>query len=108
MNNLLFSHDGWRVDPGGGGRRWWDGALADEAFGMGGVLIGSPADVDHLGGEEADAGVAMPGVVPGEEAATERPGILQAAEAGREIRSILEGLVLGFGEGVVVGGMGRL
>jgi len=106
-----------RVDPGGSGQRWRDGGLPDEAFGMSGaggrehllasaVLMGRLAGVDGLRGEEADAGVAMLGVVPGEEAATERTSILQTAEASGEVRSILEGLELGFGEGVVVGGMG--
>ena len=91
--------------------------LADEAFGVGGVgrvedlpsgevQVGRLAEMDGFGGEVADAGVAMLGVVPSKEAVTERSGIFQAVEASWEIRSIFERLELGFGEGGVVGGVG--
>ena len=75
--------------------------LLDEAFGVGvvgggedvaagAVELGRLAGMDGFGGEVADAGVAMLGVVPGKEPPTEGTGIVQTAEAAGEIRSILE------------------
>jgi hypothetical protein len=44
-------------------------------------------------------------IVPIEKAATEALGVLDAAEALREARLILEGFEVAFGERIVVGGM---
>ncbi len=80
-----------RVDP--RRRRWRErlGRFPDEALRMSGVgrrqhrsaLLDDGvclAVVDGLGGEQAEGIVAMLGVVPGEEALTERPGVLDRAE----------------------------
>ena len=66
--------------------------LAHEALRMGSVGSGqdrlpgspdllTPATMDHLGGEQADAAMAVLAVVPTEEAPAEGPGILDRPEA---------------------------
>jgi hypothetical protein len=74
------------------GRLGW---LADEPLGVGlvggvqhrapgeGDLLG-PAVVDVCGGEQADSGVVVLGVVPAEEPLAERSSVLQRAEPVRE------------------------
>ena len=72
----------------------------------GGVDIVGLAVVDLVRGHEAEAGMVMVLVVPGEEAAAEVLGILNAAEALGELGLVFQGLEVGFGERVVVGGVG--
>ena len=87
--------------------------LAFEAFGMGEVgrlqdgsaLLpkrGSGAEVHRRRGHEADAGVAMLVVVPGEELARMRSGVLEAPEACGELGPVLEGFELRLRERIVV------
>ncbi len=57
---------------------------------------------------EADAGVMLVLVVPVEERTTEAPGVLDAAEALRKVRLILQGFEVALGERVVVGGVGTV
>ena len=106
---------GW-IDPDGRGFSRWLGRLLDEAFGIGaeGVIEGSLsggvdivglAVVDLVGSHEADPGMVVVLVVPGEEAAAEVLGVLNAAEARGEFGLVLEGLEVGFGERIVVGGV---
>ena len=92
--------------------------VADEAFRMDGVGSGQDggarvADglgatvVDGFRGAQAEAGVTVLGVVPGEEVAAEGAGILDGAEARREAGSILEGPELRLRVRVVVALTGR-
>ena len=96
---------GW-VDPGGGGFPGWSGRLLDEAFGMfgkGAVESGLTGGMDGIGlsvvdlvwGHQAQAGVVVVLVIPGEERPAERLGILDASEAAGEFRLILERLEVG-------------
>src|SRR5688500_18799918 len=83
----------WRwVDPDGRGFSRWLGRFLDEAFGIGaegviegalsgGVDIVGLAVVNLVGRHEADPGMVVVLVVPGEEAAAEVLGVLKAAEA---------------------------
>ena len=91
----------------------WDGVVADEPLRVGGVGLGEHggpllADgvgvpvVDVGGGVHADPGVAVGVVVPGEEPDQERAGVFEAAEPVGELGSVLQGLEMGFGVGVVV------
>ncbi len=59
------------------------------------------AVMDGVGGHEADAGVAVLVVVPGEELAAERSGVLDRVEAGGEAGPVLQRLELRLGVGVV-------
>jgi len=59
--------------------------------------------VDRRGIHVADPTVVVLVVVPVEEVAREATGVLQAAEAIWKLRSVFQGLELGFREGVVVG-----
>ena len=45
--------------------------------------------------EQADAGMSMLFVIPRKEILAEAPGVLNAAEALRKVRTVLEGLELG-------------
>ena len=72
-------------------------ALADDVVG--------PSVVEDLGGEEADAGVMMLGVVPGKEDLAEAAGVLNGAKTIRKLRAVFQGFELTFREGVVVGDM---
>ncbi len=104
------------IDPHGGGFSRWLGRLLDEAFGIGaegviegplsgGVDIVGLAVVDLVGRHETDPGMVVVLIVPGEEAAAEVLGVLNAAEARGEFGLVFEGLEVGFGERVVVGGV---
>ncbi len=104
----------WFVDPYGGGDHWWLWWLADEPLWVAGirrgegVRAGSPhllgeSVVDIMGGVPGDAGMAVLVVVPPEERLAVRPGLLDAGEPVREVRTVLQRLVLGFGERIVVG-----
>lgn len=79
------------VDPAAGGQRGWFGRFAHEAVGAGvvgacehggagGADLGGAAVVDIGGGHQADAAVAVNGVVVGEEPSAERAGVLDRAE----------------------------
>src|SRR3546814_11570458 len=71
----------------------------------GSYLVGA-AVVNVGGGVEPDAGVAVVVVVVLEERVAERPGVVEAGEALRERRRVLQRLELGFAEGVVVAHVG--
>ena len=107
-----------RVDPGGGRKLGRTRRLADEALGMSGVGGGEHlgagvvgvlglAVVDDLGGQQADARVAVLGVVPAEEVLAEGSGLLDRGEAVREAGAVLQGLELRLGVRVVVRDVGR-
>ena len=93
------------VDPRHRRQCRWCGWLAHEAFGVGSVSgvqdepalspheLG-PAVVDVGGCVEADPRMAVVGVVPAEETPAEGVGVLEAAEAARELWTVLEGAEL--------------
>ena len=101
------------VDPDRGRERRRARTPRDEALGMGGVrggehagarldpLLGQPV-VDVVGREQAEADVAVLGVVPGEEVLAVGARVLDRAEAVGEIGPVLERLELRLGERVVV------
>src|SRR5690349_24584832 len=60
------------------------------------------AVVHRGGGMQPDPGMAVPGVVVGEENVAERAGVLQVSEAAGENRAVLERFELCFGIRVVV------
>ena len=104
------------IDPHGGGFSRWLGRLLDEAFGIdaesvikgplsGGMDVVGLAVVDLVGRHETDPSMVVVLIVPGEEAAAEVLGVLNAAEALGEFGLVFEGLEVGFGERVVVGGV---
>src|SRR4051812_19779756 len=62
--------------------------------------------MDLIRCHQAEAGMMVVLVVPGEEAAAEVFGILDAAEPAGEFGLVLQGLEMGLGERVVVGGVG--
>ena len=66
------------------------------------VYLSILAEVDGSRGHVTDARVAMGLVVPREEPLAMAAGILNASEAVREIRSILQRFELGLGIGVVI------
>src|SRR5260370_40926108 len=82
--------------------------------GEGGVEDGLPlrehgwrlTQVDHGRRQHADSGVAMLEVVPGKESLAMGPAVLNAAEAVREVGTVLERPKLTFREGLVVGKLG--
>ena len=89
----------------------------DEAFGVKGPggLQGTSALSQHIrcsvmmdiiGGEHRDPGMAVLGVVPGEERPAEGDGGGNVFEAAREAGVILQGLELRFGERVVIADLG--
>ena len=89
----------------------------DEAFGVkgpGGLQgtsalsqhIRCPVMMDIIGGEHRDPGMAVLGVVPGEERPAEGDGGGDVLEAPREAGVILQGLELRFGERVVIADLG--
>ena len=89
----------------------------DEAFGVkgpGGLQgtsalsqhIRCPVMMDIIGGEHRDPGMAVLGVVPGEERPAEGDGGGNVFEAPREAGVILQGLELRFGERVVIADLG--
>src|SRR3546814_25750 len=105
-----------RVDPFGLGDLGcaWRPAESFGTCGVGGIeddlaggsdLVGA-AVVNVGGGVEPDAGVAVVVVVVLEERVAERPGVVEAGEALRERRRVLQRLELGFAEGVVVAHVG--
>ena len=89
----------------------------DEAFGVkgpGGLQgtsalsqhIRCPVMMDIIGGEHRDPGMAVLGVVPGEERPAEGDGGGNVFEAPREAGVILQGLELRLGERVVIADLG--
>lgn len=103
---------GW-VDPGSGWHGGWFGHFADEAFrvclvGAGEDLLSGGVDgvclavMDLIGCHQANAGMMVVLIVPGEEVAAEGFGVLDTAEALGKLRLILECLEVGFRERVVV------
>ena len=91
----------------------------DEAFGVKGPggLQGTSALSQHIRcsvmmdiirGEHRDPGMAVLGVVPGEERPAEGDGGGNVFEAAREAGVILQGLELRLGEGVVIADLGAL
>ena len=106
-----------RIDPNGVGQAGWQGALSFESlwigeesglqdFGACLVYRSSLAEVDDGRGHVTDARVAMGLVVPRKEPLAMIAGILNASEAVREIRPILQRFELGFGIGVVIRDIG--
>ena len=90
------------------------GRLLDEALGMlgegavEGLLAGGMDGVclsimDLIWGHQAQAGMVVGLVIPGEERPAEPFGVLDAAEAARERRLVFEGLEVAFREWVVIG-----
>ncbi len=61
------------------------------------------AAVDIFGCQHGDAGVPVLGVVPDKERPAKGDSVLDRAEPIGKARVILEGLELGFGEGIIVG-----
>jgi len=55
---------------------------------------------------QSDSCVAMLAVVPGEERLAESAGVLEATEAIRKVRAVLQRVELGLGERVIVAGIG--
>ena len=106
----------WWIDPGGGWfvRRCW--CFVDEALwvvaerviegvlacGVNGIGL---TVVDLVRCHQADPGMVMVLILPIEKVATESFGVLDATEALREARLILEGFEVALGERIVVGGM---
>jgi hypothetical protein len=74
------------------------GVRGGEHLSAGVIGVLGLAVVDDLGGQQADAGVPVLGVVPAEEVPAEGPGLLDRGEAVREVGPVLEGLELGLGE----------
>jgi len=70
------------------------------------MQIGCVSEMDGFGSKVADACVAVDGVVPRKEAATEGARVFDAAETGGEIGLIFEGFERCFREGMVIGGVG--
>ena len=108
---------GWRIDPNGGGQTGRLGAFPFESLGVGeesglqglgafAVHRVGQTEVDGSRGHEGDTRVAMALVVPPEEPLAMAAGILNAAEASREIRPILQRFELRLGIGVVIGDIG--
>src|SRR3978361_790518 len=64
------------------------------------------AEVDAVRGHVADARVTVPGVVPSEERAAMSARVLDAAEACREVRTVLHRLELRLRVRVIVGDVG--
>ena len=100
------------VDPGSGRERRRRRRSLDEAFGRRGVggrkdagAVGvdrfGASVMDGVGGHEADPGVAVLAVVPGEELATEAAGVLDRVEACGEAGPVFQRLELRLGVGVV-------
>ena len=90
------------IDPDGGGFGGWYGGLFDEALGIGvegvvegplsgGVDVVGLAVVDLVGGHEAEAGMVMVLVVPGEEAAAEVLGVLECSRSAWGTRAGISG-----------------
>src|SRR2546425_33541 len=103
---------GW-IDPDRRGRRRWLRCTTRESFRMCGVRcrqdLGTGHEarlcqtvVDVVGREQAEAGVAVLGVVPGEKDLAVRASILDRAEALREVRPVFQRLELRLRERVVV------
>src|SRR4051812_1234843 len=66
----------------------------------------SLAVMDLIGRHQAETGMMVVLIVPGEEAATEVLGVLDAAEAPGELGLVFQGLEVSLRERVVVGGVG--
>ena len=79
-----------------GDRRAVDEALRVKGVGAGEGVVADGGElldlavVDGGGGEEGEAAVAMPAVVPGEEFAAEGEGVGEGREAVGEMRAVLE------------------
>lgn len=58
--------------------------------------------MDGRRGEQADAGVVMVRVIPGEEALAEAPAVLDATKAVGEVGAVLERLELRLGKRVII------
>ena len=107
-----------RIDPNGFWQAGWQGALSFEALWIGeesslqdfGTSLvyrsSSLVKVDVGRGHITDARMAMGLVVPPEEPLAMAAGILNAPEAAREIRPILQCFELGLGIGVVIRDIG--
>lgn len=81
------------------------GEGAVESSLTGGVDSVGLSVVDLVWGRQAESGVVVVLVIPGEERPAERLGVLDASEAAGEFRLIFECLEVGFRERVVVGGV---
>ena len=101
LSGVLF---GW-IDPGGIGQLGWLGRDTLEAVRMGdergverdGAASGERAGatvMNNIGRHQADAGVMMFSVVPGEEGLAVSASIFNRAEALGEVRPVLEGFEL--------------
>ncbi len=102
-----------RVDPDRFGKIGWDRFAVGESLwesSLGRFQHKSPFVTSRVGGlvvhilrsVQADPRVAMLPVVPIEELPAKLSGLLQSAESSRELGTVLEGLELGFGVGIVV------
>ncbi len=104
----------WRIDP-DGLREWFRLRLTgDEALGMSGAGLaehGLPAgddligvtEVDLFGGQHGDAAMAVLGIIPTEERATEGLGLVLIPEPPGKRGMVLQGLELSLRERFVVG-----
>src|SRR4029450_10114925 len=106
----------WWVDRADGRQNGWFGWLAYEAFGVceiGGVEHAGAVSADliraavvHVGRYvQPDAGIFVFVFVPAEESVTVHTGGLDRFEPFREVGPVLQGLELGLGERIVVGGV---
>ena len=107
---------GRRIDP---SRDWLCGRfwlLSDEAFWVsaegavecdlaGGVDFVGLTVVHLVGRQQADAGMVVFLIVPGEEAAAERFGVLNAAKTLRKLRLVFHGFEVALRERIVIGGV---
>lgn len=80
-------------------------SLGEEDLALGDNVIGA-AVMQDFRCQEADAGVMVLGVVPGEEDLAEAAGVLEGAEAIGELGRVLQGFELAFRERVVMGDVG--
>ena len=97
---------------------WWLWRRADEPFGVRPVCVGEHGGAlvtDGLGGAVVDVGgsvqaqpVAMFVVIPGEEGLAVPAGGLDGVEATGEVGPVLQGLELGFADGLSSDTCGRL
>jgi len=107
--HLLFS---WSVDPDLGVEGGWGWNLSHKSLGV--VLIGIAqylgssfgddlcvAFMDVSGRHESKADMVVFVLVPGEELRKEAPRLVDGRKSLGEVSSVLEGLELGFGEGIV-------
>jgi len=77
-------------------------SLTENNLALGDDFIGA-AIMEHFGCEQADAGVMVLDVVPGEEDLAEGAGVLDGSETIGKLGPVLQGFELAFREGIVIG-----